>query len=82
MSEPLPPRIFAATEVLSVTLIDGGDTIAVRFRTAEGGELGVLLPLPVGPALVDQIYDAAAAELAARQSRGTIRTDPEPSTSA
>ena len=79
--EPVLSRVFAANEVLSVTLIDGGDTIAVRLRTADGGELGLLLPLPLGPALVDQIYDAAAAELAARQSRGTIRTAPKTSTS-
>ena len=44
--------------------------------------LSLVAALPVGPAFTDWIYDAAAAELAARQSRGTNRTHPETSTSA
>lgn len=66
MADPMAPSVCATLDVLGVTLVDGGDTVAVRFRKADDSELALLLPLKVGAALVHQINEAAAKELAVR----------------
>ncbi len=38
--------VFAAVEVSGVEMIDGGRTLAIRLRKADGGEAAVLLTRP------------------------------------
>lgn len=58
MSEKVRPHVFAAVEVLGLTLIDGGDTVAARLRTADGGETAVLMPIGAGEDLARRIGEA------------------------
>jgi hypothetical protein len=42
-----PPYVFAAVEVSDVEMIDGGRTLAIRLRKADGSEAAVRLSRPV-----------------------------------
>jgi hypothetical protein len=45
VSEIERPYVLAATRVQTVEIIDGGDTLAIQLRVANGGETCVLLPI-------------------------------------
>ena len=47
MSDSDQPYVFAAVEVSGVEMIDGGRTLAIRLRKADGDEAAVLLSRPV-----------------------------------
>jgi hypothetical protein len=52
------PQVFAATDVTGAEAIDGGRTLAIRLRRADGGESAILLPLVVAQDLSSRIADA------------------------
>lgn len=54
MSVP-KPHVFAAVRVLSVGLIDHGNTIVMRLKRSDGGEEAILLPLAIGHDLLAQL---------------------------
>lgn len=58
MSDSDQPYVFAATEVTGAEMIDGGRTLAIRFRRADGGESVILLPLLVAQDLSGRIAGA------------------------
>jgi len=58
VSDSDQPYVFAATEVTGTEMIDGGRTLAIRFRRADGGESAVLLPLLVAQDLSGRIAGA------------------------
>ncbi len=64
--KPTPPlQIVSAVQAHSAELIDGGDTLAVRMRTADGGEAALLIPAAAAIELVRM----AASELARPYAR-------------
>lgn len=58
MSDSEQPFVFAATEVMGAEKIDGGRTLAIRLRKADGGEAVILLPLHAAQDLSGQLTDA------------------------
>lgn len=58
MSEPTKPHVFAATQVLGVTLIDTGRTVAVRLQGPDGRKAAMLLPVPAAGELARQLTKA------------------------
>ena len=57
MSGDERPYVFAAVQVLGITLIDGGRTLAVRLQRADGEETVVLLAYPLAEDLNWQLAD-------------------------
>lgn len=55
MSDSDPPYVFAAVDVSGVEMIDGGRTLVIRLRKADGGEAAVLLSRPVADDLSSRI---------------------------
>lgn len=55
MSDNKLPSVLAATQVRSVEVIDGGDTLAVRIHVTDGGETCLLLPVGVVGDLLAQL---------------------------
>ncbi|CAO4183431.1 hypothetical protein [Methylorubrum aminovorans] len=45
--ETLPPLAVAVKSLTGVGLIDGGDTVDVRFAAPDGQVIAVLIPRPV-----------------------------------
>lgn len=43
-NDPLFPFAVAVTTITSIKLIDGGDTVDVRFTAADGRMIAVLIP--------------------------------------
>lgn len=68
ISEKPHPHVFAAVEVLGLTLIDGGDTVAARLRTADGGEAAILMPVRAGEELARRIGEALNASEGCRST--------------
>lgn len=49
------PHVFAVVRVVSVSVIDHGNTIVLRLKRSDGGEEAILLPLAIGHDLVAQL---------------------------
>lgn len=58
MSDSERPHVLAARQVQSVEFIDGGDTLAVRLRIADGGDTCLLLPIGAVGDLLSQLAAA------------------------
>lgn len=71
MSDSDQPYVFAAVQVISTEMIDGGRTLAVRLRKADGEEAVVLLSRMVAEDLSRQIAEML------RSASGALRV-PEP----
>jgi hypothetical protein len=65
MSDSDPPYVFAAVDVSGVEMIDGGRTLAIRLRKADGDEAAVRLSRPVA----DDLSCRITALLDARSQR-------------
>ncbi len=67
-------HIFAIDEVLKVSLIDGGDTLAVQLRDTAGDEVAILLSVAVADGLNAQVQ-ANLRETAHRPNRTRPKAD-------
>lgn len=47
--------VLSVSALKGVEIIDGGDTVAVRFETPDGGELALLVPQRTVATLTDQL---------------------------
>lgn len=58
MDEGSRPFVVAARSLGDVALIDGGDTVAVRLRGADAGEIVLLLPRRLARELGPRLAEA------------------------
>lgn len=68
VSDSDQPYVFAAVQVISTEMIDGGRTLAVRLREADGREAVLLLSKPVAEDLnlqMDETLRSASGALKA-----------------
>ncbi|CAA2155871.1 hypothetical protein MBRA_01492 [Methylobacterium brachiatum] len=68
VSDSDQPYVFAAVQVISTEMIDGGRTLAVRLRKADGREAVLLLSKPVAEDLnlqMDETLRSASGALKA-----------------
>lgn len=65
MSATDPIHIFAICEILKISLIDGGDTLAIQLRDTAGDEVAILAAVGIAGAL----NEAMRTTLAPAQAR-------------
>ncbi|GJD95675.1 hypothetical protein [Methylobacterium iners] len=53
--------VLSVSELKGVEVIDGGDTLAVRFETPDGGELALLVPQRTVATLTQELAVGLAA---------------------
>lgn len=66
MSDSDQPYVFAAIQVISTELIDGGRTLAVRLRKADGDEAVLLLSQSLAAELNRQLDQMVCSASGAR----------------
>jgi hypothetical protein len=64
MANDAQPRVLAVAGFVDVRLIDGGDTIAVRFEGPDGREVAVLVPRAAATLLQTHLADALSQPVA------------------
>ena len=51
--------VLSVASFIDVELMDGGDTVAIRFQAPDGREVAVLVPRAAASALQTQLADTA-----------------------
>ena len=57
MPENARPVVLSVAEFTRVELMDGGDTLAVRFKAPDSGEIALLVPQRAAANLQAQVAD-------------------------
>jgi hypothetical protein len=63
------PVVLSVAEFTSVEVMDGGDTLAVRFRAPDGGEIALLVPQRAAENLQAQVADGIEVARERRSAR-------------
>jgi hypothetical protein len=54
------PLVLSVATLIGIEMIDGGDTAAMRFRGADGEEVGMLIPRKTASLILAELSDALA----------------------